>query len=102
MLDSIIERTFVAGSNKSSHQIIKEAVAAKFNSNAFDDAFEIARKAGEEFGQHVYEKCLARIIVVTKMDPIWVQRLLTESIYYGTQSDVAIRLAPYNPKDLIV
>ena len=102
MIDTVIEKTFVTNSNKSFHQVIKEAVATKFNSNCFDDAFEIARKAGEEFGQDVYEKCLARIVTVTKLNPMWVQRLLTESIYYGTQSDVAIRLAPFNPKERIV
>ncbi len=90
---------------KGAHQILKDHIADKFKSNVFDEAFDIALKAGQEHGIDVYQIAIEKILFMAGESADLADRLLKESVFHPTQSDIAIRLAPktiVNPKDLIV
>lgn len=50
-------------SGKPPHQLIKEFIASKLNTNEFDICFDLALKLGLQGGTEVYDKSIESILV---------------------------------------
>jgi hypothetical protein len=60
----------IADNGKTPHQLIKEYVASKLETDILDEAFDLAIECGREKGVAQYDKCILLILETAQISQI--------------------------------